>query len=255
MDQITGAVIAITLVLAAVFIPSALQAGSAGAIYKQFALTIAMAMVFSAFLALGFTPALCATLLKPTSTTRAAIRSSAASTASTTGCATPTSRHIGSAVRHAPRWMVVFAALALLCGFLFCADAGQLPARRRPGLRARRSCSCRRARRCSRTNAVFEQVRAAIEKHGRLRRHVRRSPASASSARARTSAWSSSSSSRGASARSPRPNSSSRRTARCSGDPRRADLRDQPADGERASASSAASTCTCRIAPARAATR
>src|SRR6478735_2048297 len=65
MEQITGAVIAITLVLAAVFIPSALQAGSAGAVYKQFALTIAMAMMFSALLALGFTPALCASLLKP----------------------------------------------------------------------------------------------------------------------------------------------------------------------------------------------
>jgi multidrug efflux pump len=46
--------------------PSALQEGSAGAVYKQFALTIAMAMLFSAFLALGFTPALCASLLKPT---------------------------------------------------------------------------------------------------------------------------------------------------------------------------------------------
>src|SRR6478736_6443238 len=65
MHQITGAVIAITLVLAAVFIPSALQTGSAGAVYRQFALTIAMAMLFSAFLALGFTPALCANLLKP----------------------------------------------------------------------------------------------------------------------------------------------------------------------------------------------
>ena len=65
-SQITGAVIAITVVLAAVFIPSALQGGSAGEIYKQFALTIAIAMAFSAFLALGFTPALCATMLKPT---------------------------------------------------------------------------------------------------------------------------------------------------------------------------------------------
>ena len=70
MHQITGAVIAITLVLAAVFIPSALQAGSAGAVYKQFALTIAMAMLFSAFLALGFTPALCANLLKPSARPR-----------------------------------------------------------------------------------------------------------------------------------------------------------------------------------------
>lgn len=66
MHQITGAIIAITVVLAAVFIPSALQPGAAGAIYKQFSITIAIAMGFSAFLALSFTPALCATMLKST---------------------------------------------------------------------------------------------------------------------------------------------------------------------------------------------
>src|SRR3546814_1866040 len=66
MKQISGAVVAITVVLAAVFVPSAFQGGSAGEIYKQFAITIALAMAFSAFLALGFTPALCASLLKPT---------------------------------------------------------------------------------------------------------------------------------------------------------------------------------------------
>src|SRR5699024_5333029 len=64
MGQITGAVIAISVVLAAVFIPSAFQGGSVGAIYRQFALTIALSMGFSAFLALSFTPALCATLIK-----------------------------------------------------------------------------------------------------------------------------------------------------------------------------------------------
>ncbi len=65
MIQITGAVVAISVVLAAVFIPSALQTGSVGAIYRQFALTIALSMGFSAFLALSFTPALCASMLKP----------------------------------------------------------------------------------------------------------------------------------------------------------------------------------------------
>jgi len=64
MGQITGAVVAITVVLAAVFIPSSLQGGASGEIYKQFAITIAVAMGFSAFLALGFTPALCASFLK-----------------------------------------------------------------------------------------------------------------------------------------------------------------------------------------------
>ena len=65
MQQITGAIVAITSVLAAVFIPSALQTGSTGVIYRQFALTIALSMGFSALLALSFTPALCASLLRP----------------------------------------------------------------------------------------------------------------------------------------------------------------------------------------------
>jgi multidrug efflux pump len=52
-------------VLAAVFIPSAMQSGSVGVIYRQFAMTIAISMLFSAFLALSLTPALCATLLRP----------------------------------------------------------------------------------------------------------------------------------------------------------------------------------------------
>ncbi|HTU68230.1 MAG TPA: multidrug efflux RND transporter permease subunit [Steroidobacteraceae bacterium] len=65
MDQITSPIIAISLVLAAVFVPSAMQSGSVGVIYQQFALTIAISMLFSAFLALSLTPALCATLLRP----------------------------------------------------------------------------------------------------------------------------------------------------------------------------------------------
>jgi multidrug efflux pump len=65
MTQITNPIIAISVVLAAVFIPSALQSGSVGMIYQQFAMTIAISMGFSAFLALSLTPALCATLLRP----------------------------------------------------------------------------------------------------------------------------------------------------------------------------------------------
>src|SRR4051812_10201834 len=65
MDQITSPIIAISLVLGAVFIPSAMQSGSVGVIYRQFAMTIAVSMLFSAFLALSLTPALCATLLRP----------------------------------------------------------------------------------------------------------------------------------------------------------------------------------------------
>lgn len=65
MKEITGAVIGITLVLSAVFIPMAMATGSVGAIYRQFTLSMAVSILISAFLALSLTPALCATLLKP----------------------------------------------------------------------------------------------------------------------------------------------------------------------------------------------
>lgn len=68
MKEITGAVIGITLVLSAVFIPMGLASGSVGAIYRQFTLSMAVSILFSAFLALTLTPALCASLLKPIGT-------------------------------------------------------------------------------------------------------------------------------------------------------------------------------------------
>jgi multidrug efflux pump len=64
MGQIYAAVIGITLVLCAVFIPMAFFGGSVGAIYRQFSVTLVLTMVFSALMALTLTPALCATLLK-----------------------------------------------------------------------------------------------------------------------------------------------------------------------------------------------
>ena len=65
MGQIRGAIIGITLVLIAVFIPMAFFPGSTGGIYRQFSVTLAVSIFFSAVLALTLTPALCATLLKP----------------------------------------------------------------------------------------------------------------------------------------------------------------------------------------------
>ncbi|MGV3549239.1 multidrug efflux RND transporter permease subunit [Rhizobium sp.] len=65
MKQITGAVIGITVVLIAVFIPMAFFPGAIGIIYKQFSLTIVMSIAFSALMALTLTPALCATILRP----------------------------------------------------------------------------------------------------------------------------------------------------------------------------------------------
>ncbi|MBA5639404.1 efflux RND transporter permease subunit [Duganella sp. LX20W] len=65
MGQITGALVGIALVLSAVFVPMAFFGGSTGVIYRQFAVTIVSAMVLSVLVAMVFTPALCATFLKP----------------------------------------------------------------------------------------------------------------------------------------------------------------------------------------------
>lgn len=65
MDEVQGPVVAIAFTLAAVFVPVAFLGGMMGVLYKQFALTIAISMAFSAFVALTLTPALCAMILKP----------------------------------------------------------------------------------------------------------------------------------------------------------------------------------------------
>ncbi|WP_321350582.1 efflux RND transporter permease subunit [Halopseudomonas oceani] len=65
MGQIQGALVGIGLVLSAVFLPMAFFGGSTGVIYRQFSITIASAMILSVLVALIFTPALCATILKP----------------------------------------------------------------------------------------------------------------------------------------------------------------------------------------------
>jgi hydrophobe/amphiphile efflux-1 (HAE1) family protein len=65
MHEVSAPVIAIALVLAAVFVPVSFMGGIAGALYRQFALTVAVSTLLSAFVALSLTPALCAVLLKP----------------------------------------------------------------------------------------------------------------------------------------------------------------------------------------------
>jgi multidrug efflux pump len=118
MGQITGAVVAITVVLAAVFIPSALQPGASGIIYKQFALTIALSMGFSAFLALSFTPALCASFLQAEHHKKKNVVFRKFNEFFDWTTHTYTS-HVSGAVRHAPRWMLAFVLLAVLGGFLY----------------------------------------------------------------------------------------------------------------------------------------
>ena len=117
MTQITGAVIAVTLVLAAVFIPSAMMSGSVGAIYQQFALTIAISMLLSAVMALSFTPALCASLLKAGDHAPNRVLKRFNS-----GFERFTSRYLSGVrgmLRALPRWVVVYGVIVLAAGWLF----------------------------------------------------------------------------------------------------------------------------------------
>ena len=70
MEEVAGPVMAIALILAAVFIPTIFIPGITGRLYQQFAVTIAISVLISAFNALSLSPALCALLLKPRKATR-----------------------------------------------------------------------------------------------------------------------------------------------------------------------------------------
>ena len=120
MSQITGALVGVALVLSAVFVPMAFSSGSVGAIYRQFSLTIVGAMLLSVFVALTLTPALCATLLKP----------SGHSQAERKGFFGWFNRHFESGrarylggVRHviarSGRWLLIYGAVVVAVGFLF----------------------------------------------------------------------------------------------------------------------------------------
>jgi multidrug efflux pump len=123
MKEITGAVVGITLVLIAVFIPMAFASGSVGVIYRQFSLSMAVSILFSAFLALSLTPALCATLLKPVSG-HAPARAFFGWFNRGFGRMTERYEHgVLGLVKRSGRVMVVFAALVAALGV----SLGQLP--------------------------------------------------------------------------------------------------------------------------------
>ncbi len=121
MDQITGALIGIAMVLAAVFVPMAFLGGATGVIYRQFTVTIVAAMGLSVFIAIVLTPALCATMLKP--------RESGHALAETgffgwfNRVFRRTSAGVEGGVRsilsRSARYMAVFAVLVALMGVLF----------------------------------------------------------------------------------------------------------------------------------------
>ena len=121
MGQIINAIIAITLVLIAVFIPMAFFSGSVGAIYRQFSVTLILTISFSLLMALTLTPALCATLLKHTPGQSVMPRSGLLGWFNRFFRRT-TERYksgVGYVIHRTGRFLVVYAVILLAVGALF----------------------------------------------------------------------------------------------------------------------------------------
>jgi multidrug efflux pump len=130
MDQITGALVGIALVLSAVFLPMAFFGGSAGVVYRQFSITIISAMALSVVVAIVFTPALCATMLKPIAKGDHQTKGGAFGwfnrgfdwTSNCYGCG------VTFMVRHRSLAMIVFVGVTAVTGWLFTrVPAGFMP--------------------------------------------------------------------------------------------------------------------------------
>jgi multidrug efflux pump len=120
MSQITGAILGITLVLSCVFIPMAFFPGSTGIIYRQFSLTMVVSILFSAFLALSLTPALCATFLKPVKQGHHEKRGLGGwFNRNFERITSGYSKSITGMARRAGRMMIVYLALVIGLGYLF----------------------------------------------------------------------------------------------------------------------------------------
>ena len=205
MSEVTGPIIAIALVLCAVFIPTAFISGLTGQFYRQFALTIAISTVISAFNSLTLSPALAALLLKPhdappdrlharASTPRSA-GSSGRSTASSTW---PSQRYVARRRRaccaRASIALVVYVGLLALTGSASRAcPTGFMPAQDKQYLVALRAAARRRVARPHRGRDPPHDRHRAEDARRRARRRVpglldqrlratRRTPASCSSA-------------------------------------------------------------------------
>ncbi|WP_045760566.1 efflux RND transporter permease subunit [Xanthomonas albilineans] len=135
MGEITGALVGITVVLGAVFLPMAFFGGSTGIIYRQFSITIASAMALSALVALTLTPALCATLLKPVEQERKLSRFFQWFNRSVERGQDAYQRRLDTLLRRPRRWMALYALVVLAMvvlyartptGFLPVEDQGQV---------------------------------------------------------------------------------------------------------------------------------
>ncbi|WP_250518071.1 efflux RND transporter permease subunit [Caballeronia sp. ATUFL_M1_KS5A] len=121
MSQITGALVGVALVLAAVFVPVAFTGGSVGAIYRQFSLTIVSAMGLSVLTAMVLTPALCATMLKPHPEGHTEKTTGFFGWFNRTFAKSQAKYHGGVAhvIRRSGRWLVIYVAIIVAVGMLF----------------------------------------------------------------------------------------------------------------------------------------
>lgn len=120
MQQISGAIIGITVVLVSVFLPMAFFSGAVGNIYRQFSMSLAVSIAFSAFLALSLTPALCATLLKPITQDHHEKRGFFGwfnrSFAALTG---RYQKRVSSIIKRPLRWLLVYGTIIAVVAFMF----------------------------------------------------------------------------------------------------------------------------------------
>jgi len=121
MDQIVAAIIGITLVLCAVFLPMAFFGGSVGAIYRQFSVTLVLTMVLSAVMAFTLTPAMCATVLQPIEKGHAAAETGVLGwfNRGFVRMADGYGRRVQSMLARPWRWIVVYAVIIASTGWLF----------------------------------------------------------------------------------------------------------------------------------------
>ena len=121
MKQITGAIVGITMVLSAVFFPLAFMGGSVGVIYQQFSLSLAVSILFSGFLALSMTPALCVTILKPISKGEHAEKKGFFGWFNRrfSGLARGYQRTTGGLVKRSGRFMLVYVAIVAALAFSY----------------------------------------------------------------------------------------------------------------------------------------
>ncbi|WP_250537852.1 MULTISPECIES: efflux RND transporter permease subunit [unclassified Caballeronia] len=121
MSQITGALVGVALVLAAVFVPVAFSGGSVGAIYRQFSLTIVSAMGLSVLTAMVLTPALCATMLKPHPQGHEEKKTGFLGWFNRTFAKSQAKYHgaVAHVIRRSGRWLIIYLVVVVAVGMLF----------------------------------------------------------------------------------------------------------------------------------------